>query len=82
MNDTPIPVCQIHNAPEPSLPGDYRACGECWHVWRTHEEYVADVAAMDRQMNEYEVADTGMWGPAWNTDPDELAFCPLCSHDF
>jgi hypothetical protein len=76
-------VCAIHRAYEPSAPGDYSACGECLHVWRTEQDFIDDVLA-DRvnhaeAMLRYEgiIVDTAAYGP-----PLEQPFCPLCSHDF
>jgi hypothetical protein len=61
------PVCWIHGVPEPDLPGDYKACGECWHVWRTAEEFQHDA---DEARGEHE------------PDLDRVWSCPLCTHDF
>lgn len=38
------PICFWHG-PEPSLPGDYKACMECVHVWRSQESFEADCEA-------------------------------------
>lgn len=63
------PVCRIHHVPEPDLPGDFRACGECWHVWRTADDFRADL-----------VEHYG-WR-AWRMDLTQVYACPLCAHDF
>jgi hypothetical protein len=65
--------CFVHGVAEPSLPGDFRACAECWHVWRTEADYLVDVAARAAEMK---------WPMPKNTDTDDLPFCPLCSHDW
>ena len=67
----PHTFCHIHGRHERDLPGDYRACGECWHVWRTVEEFGVDVmrARGDEQA----------------MSPEELEkewICPLCTHNF
>lgn len=58
---------------EPSQPGDFRACFECCHVWRSREDYLSDVAALVAEMS---------WPMPKNTEADDLPFCPLCSHDW
>ena len=65
--DNPAEQCFWHGY-EPTRPGDYRACGECLHVWRTRDAYVASVHQLCREMRWPEV--------------DELDMCPLCSHDW
>lgn len=60
--------CAWHNRPEPLTENDFRLCGECLHVWRTRDEFLADVEAACRE------AGVPM-------DPD-LPFCPLCTHDW
>lgn len=72
---TPDPVdelCFFHGY-EPSRPGDFRCCIECGHVWRTREEYLADVASLVAEMS---------WPMPKNASKDDLPFCPLCSHDW
>lgn len=64
------PWCFWHG-PEPTLPGDYKACGECLHVWRTEAEWRADVERIDAELG----------GRPGGPDYD-MFFCPLCSHDF
>lgn len=51
-----VPVCAVHRRLEPDRPGDYKTCGECFHVWRTREEFVADVARVRRELDQYEAA--------------------------
>lgn len=76
-------ICVIHRAYEPSQPDDYRACGECCHIWRTEQEFVDDVLAARASHVEgslrYDgiVVDPGVFG-----SPLEEPSCPLCSHDF
>lgn len=68
--ESDAPVCWIHRRPEPDLPGDYNACGECWHVWRTEAEFRADLEE---------------WAEQGIPVPDDLSTvysCPLCTHDF
>lgn len=65
--DQQVPVCFIHHMPEPDLPGDFKACGECWHVWRSEAEFQHDV---DTAYG-YHVPDLAL---VWS--------CPLCTHDF
>jgi len=61
-------LCYSHHRVELSEPGDFRACFECGHIWRTRDEFLADVEVGCRE------ADVPM-------DPDQ-PFCPLCVHDF
>lgn len=62
-------MCFIHGKPEPSMPGDYRACFECCHVWCTEAEYRHDIVTLNNEMG-------------WPLTEDDLPFCPLCSHDW
>ena len=68
-----IDHCLVHGVDEPSQPGDFRACFECQHVWRTREAYVVDVAALCGELE---------WPMPTITGDDDLPFCPLCSHDW
>lgn len=81
-----LPICAIHRVPEPDLPGDYKSCGECVHVWRTEEEFVADVRR-DRELHtqaqqRYEPTAPAGFEAKPEGDPREQPFCPLCHHDF
>lgn len=58
--------CHIHGRHEPDQPGDYRACGECFHVFRTDEELET---AHEK------------WGTG-HLDAEQIFACPLCTHDF
>jgi hypothetical protein len=63
--------CHAHHRDEPDLPGDYRSCGECGHVYRTEADLLAehnDLAA--------EIDLTSA------TSGAEVYTCPLCAHDF
>jgi hypothetical protein len=64
----PIPDgwCEWHQRVEPDLPGDYRACGECWHVFRT----AGEVESVLRER-------MGIISTA-----DEISACPYCAHDW
>jgi hypothetical protein len=37
-------ICAIHGVAEADQPGDFMLCNECWHIWRSKEEYDFDVA--------------------------------------
>jgi hypothetical protein len=60
--------CFAHGVDEPLRPGDYRICFECGHVYRTREDFLAEVAKG--------CAEAGV-----PSDPEQ-PFCPLCTHDF
>lgn len=62
-------ICLIHDRPEPDLPGDFRACGECWHVWRRESDFREDLAEAEGEV-------------ALTMDLDLVFTCPLCAHDF
>lgn len=66
--------CFFHGY-EPTLPGDYKACGECWHVWRTEAEFAADVAQVYRELARAGYPQGEI--PAL----DQISACPLCTHD-
>jgi hypothetical protein len=78
----PYEICAMHDRHEPSLPGDYKVCGECLHVWRTEADFVRDALA------EYELhaqASLKYYGKdigPYQGDPRQQPFCPLCTHDF
>jgi hypothetical protein len=63
--------CLIHDSFEPDMPGDYRACGECWHVYRSEWELLIAHNALAL-----------MWGEPLETDGSRVYSCPLCCHDF
>jgi hypothetical protein len=65
--------CIIHDDDEPDLPGDYRVCGECRHVFRTPEELVA---VESEKFGDYNRTVVGgeVQPPMWS--------CPHCAHDF
>lgn len=46
----------------------YGSCLECGHVWRTREDFLADIAAIESEL-----------GLA--PHPDHEYVCPLCTHD-
>lgn len=55
---------------EPLRDGDYRVCGECMHVYRTPRDLVEHYAtALLLAEDEYPPA-------------DQIATCPVCTHDF
>jgi len=72
--------CFVHAAYEPDLPGDYRVCGECCHVYRTMwdlllaELHFWRSGVMAGWVHPLEVPPFG--------DPDRIFACPLCTHDF
>lgn len=75
-------MCAIHDQREPSLPGDYKTCGECGHVWRTEADFVRTV------LTNYEAHITAtllyagtQLGP-YRGDPREQPYCPACTHSF
>lgn len=73
---TEVARCYIHNVDEPYTPGvDYRACGECWHVWSTEAAFRVDVDQLYTEMEGTRVEDA----PA---DLTKVYSCPLCAHDF
>lgn len=63
--------CYIHDEDEPDVPGDYRACGECFHVYRTATELLDEENKIMRSM-----------GLPFTQDAAEVVTCPLCTHDF
>jgi hypothetical protein len=65
--------CVTHHVDEPDLPGDYRACGECRHVFRTPEELIA--AEIENFGDHYRKIIDGEVKPP-------MYVCPHCTHDF
>lgn len=67
--------CQIHGVDEPDLDGDFWACGECWHVWRSEADLLADLNARYAEFN------SGL--SSINTfNAARYPTCPLCAHDW
>jgi hypothetical protein len=64
--------CALHHKCEPNRKDDFTFCGECWHVFRTAKELV------DTYMQEAPPRDT----PRPRPEAEDIAFCPLCLHDF
>lgn len=64
------PVCNIHYKHEPDQEGDYLACGECFHVFRTAEELIEEY---NKDRPDFLLA---------ITDASRVATCPHCAHDF
>lgn len=74
--------CLSHHRREPDLPGDYKVCGECLHVWRTEQEFREDEA---RAFNTYVCSRPDMRDMTITpeeVDPTTVYSCPLCTHDF
>lgn len=91
----PLPEdwCMIHNRSEPVRPGDYRICGECWHVFRTAEELVAETHRAELDSWKFWRSAAAVQQPAererWlatalpeRRDPEKIFACPHCTHDF
>lgn len=83
--------CHTHDVDEPSLPGDYIACLECGHVYRTswqlRREYLRgaiDTARNAKGMEPWWIrlllVGEGLLALVLPTR--HIAFCPLCMHDF
>lgn len=67
-------VCMIHDTYEPWLTGpeaSYRACGECLHVYQTAAELLHE---HNKAVEQFEATAV--------ENPDDIAICPLCTHDF
>lgn len=74
--------CVIHGEYEPDQPGDYKACGECCHVWRTEQEFIDDVLnAYSEHAAAMKLFHGTTIGP-YEGDPRQDPVCPLCTHDF
>ncbi len=75
--------CFWHHVDEPSRPGDYLVCGECFHVYRTAGElrraYRREFWRVSRR-----------FGDAWvlrvwrvlTIRAKKIYFCQFCIHDF
>lgn len=81
MHDHSFAWCAIHRQAE--LGPAYVICFECGHAFRTPEALVADHNALVARLNAADVDPPG--GPyeliAAVSDPEEVTFCPHCSHD-
>lgn len=74
--------CYIHGY-EPIPLGYYMICGECYHCYVTPEELLEVYNKEGREAHEhfrhlYE--DNYEWMDL--TDPNQVYFCPHCTHDF
>lgn len=65
-DDCYVDHCHYHNEDEPAS-GAYRVCGECLHAYMTDHDL----------MNSYNEA-----LPQSQVTVEQIAFCPLCAHDF
>jgi len=70
---TTDPGCYFHGE-EPIPEGAYRVCGECWHCYPTEKDlldtYNTELARVNQEPD----------SPV--TNPDDIYFCPLCTHDW
>lgn len=64
--------CAIHGH-EPIPQVYYKICAECWHCYVTEDELIIRDQAVRLSIG----GDTGNPRPA-----DQIAICPLCTHDF
>jgi hypothetical protein len=71
------PQCWFHPDEPPMRPGDYLACGECGHVFRTPADLVTAHLAMY-----VEVFGTGTPPRPEDHRADLIPLCPICTHDF
>lgn len=62
--------CMIHGVSEPDLPGDYKTCAECWHVYRSPWALLVELNKLFG------------WSEPLATDVSRVLACPLCCHDF
>lgn len=74
-------VCYTHHRREPELPGDYKVCGECCHVWRTEIEFRTDEANAHNSLLATYPNSYPFMKPE-DVVPGEVYSCPLCTHDF
>lgn len=72
--------CFIHGVSEPDMPGDFRSCWECGHIYRS---------VWDLLLAELEFWRTGVmagWVHPLEVPPfgdaERISSCPLCAHDF
>lgn len=71
--------CVIHGVDEDDT-GAHRTCAECWHVWKTEAELLADHNRVMREV----AACCGIPQPLGDLRPGEgvlIRICPLCAHD-
>lgn len=73
-------ACFQHGYFEEAGPTDFTVCGECFHVFRTEEEFVAlhnqwILEAKEMGAFPYDQA------PPLHTSAERLFFCPYCLHD-
>lgn len=89
--------CYFHGD-DPILPDHYRVCGECGHAFTAQELLAGHnaVLAQLEEIKQRERDLRPVWGETGNwlgpppptapkqpvTDPEHVAICPLCGHDF
>lgn len=67
--------CVIHDVVEEDRPGDYKACLECGHVYRTPGDLTKAAVEQYIKLN-------GDNGNAFIIRLRDIHACPLCGHDF
>jgi hypothetical protein len=78
----PHEICEFHKRYEPERDGDYKCCIECGHVWRTEQDFLADVLRARKEHALATLKYEGVELPPDTTDPLSERICPLCTHDF
>jgi hypothetical protein len=80
--------CAIHDIDEPDRTGDYAACLECGHVYRTRRAFwwaavIGEVHLVPAIIRHQPIR--GIAAFLWSVltiSPDDLTYCPHCSHDW
>lgn len=77
--------CLTHDVDEECTPESYTWCAECWHIFPTVADLLADHAALVERLNAHPInPPPGFSAPPLvaKTDPDQIWSCPHCAHDF
>ena len=84
--------CCSHNVCEPTDENVYRVCLECGHVFRTESDFIEAQRGAILKRLIYTAGDPEQiraWGEqakkaleGVRIDPEQVASCPFCSHDF
>lgn len=74
--------CWSHNVDELDQPGDYRVCGECWHIFRTEEDLLQANKDLLEAMRIATPKHLRYQVPVPEASGERIYSCPFCTHDF
>lgn len=62
-------------ADEPPDETAFRVCGECFHSWASPQEFATSVYTLEKEVS-------AAFSKRIRLNPNTIAYCPLCAHDW